>query len=366
MVTLRHLSKDELNDFLSKESELNINLNHILVEEENLAIYAIKSENPELIQKLVDRGLEFRCIDKKGHDIFNYLDLYGSKEDQKTVEDILEKAGSGGVINLDPDQIEQYLRDHPFVDVNNIKIDGDPLFNYACEFRKSAIAKECLKRNANPNLLNKDGENVLICAVSNIDHSENYEIIKSLLESKKANPNSCTREGKSALVIASINNDPKTINILLNHGAEDFIVDPRTKYKALDYAIIDGNFDCAKLLIDKGKLTNKDLEHYRNFAKDDPLSVEESEEYIKYVGQAQLNKKNTKIENKNNIAEYLSSKINDFCDQKENNFKLPAEKNAELKSVTKQLKNHLIKDSSVGNPQIIPLLSLTNKKTKSI
>lgn len=82
----------------------------------------------------------------------------------------------------------------------------------------------------------------------------NMDIVKILVEDYKADINYKTKGGETALMAAAKRDKYEILCYLLSKDANPDVISP-TGLTALDYAILQGNYECAKELNHKAKLT---------------------------------------------------------------------------------------------------------------
>ena len=225
----------------------------------------------KIINYFVSKGLKLQSKDKYNNGIFNYVAKKGNinllkklvakkfkvKGLNKKKENALFLATKGSRKGYNSLEYFKYL-ENIGLKINIVDKDGNtPLHNLAFRNKDLNTFKYFIKKEVNPNHINKKGNSALIIAAN-----KNSATIISFLTDCGNLINHKNNNGNSALSAAVKNNSPEVVKLLLDKGADINVIDK--KNNTLAYYLIEGfdrnridNFKSKKdLLLKKGlKLT---------------------------------------------------------------------------------------------------------------
>lgn len=120
-------------------------------------------------------------------------------------------------------------------------------------FRESAlngdaeIVRTLLESGQDVNAADQEGRTALMFAAFN----GHLGIVKELIEAG-AEVDKRDFMDRTALLYASTGNFPKTVELLMNHGADPNIIDNNEHFTSLMHAAAEGHMDVVRLLIERG------------------------------------------------------------------------------------------------------------------
>uniref|UniRef100_A0ABD2WL77 Protein disulfide-isomerase n=1 Tax=Trichogramma kaykai TaxID=54128 RepID=A0ABD2WL77_9HYME len=104
---------------------------------------------------------------------------------------------------------------------------GNTPIHFALSYQNNMMVELLLRRGANPNLINNDGSNTLhlICMSTGFNNDENVDLVNRFFETCKeinrsVDINAQDNQGRTPLQWAVTGLNPRTIDILLNRGAD--------------------------------------------------------------------------------------------------------------------------------------------------
>jgi ankyrin repeat protein len=125
--------------------------------------------------------------------------------------------------------------------VNAIDEDGDPLLHNAALYASAGVMESLLKKGADPNAKNKEGETALMWCTYDPDKMK-------LLVKYGADVNAIATSGNSALLVAAVGaNQYETVKFLLEHGADAAVRNKRKETAMIRAAIYGDSLTLALL-----------------------------------------------------------------------------------------------------------------------
>lgn len=164
--------------------------------------YTVQTGNKEMLQKLIDKGLPYKNLNKTGGNAMLFA-TRGSRRGYNSLEFFKYLEGLG--INPNITDNEGYTPLHNIAFRNN----DIPTYNYFIE------------KGVDVNQTNKDGNNAFILST----YRNSLDIIK-LLAAKTKDINHKNNDGRTALTNA-LRNKPEVIEFLLEKGADISIIDKK-------------------------------------------------------------------------------------------------------------------------------------------
>ncbi|MDO6760470.1 ankyrin repeat domain-containing protein [Tamlana sp. 2_MG-2023] len=164
--------------------------------------YAAQSGNKEMVALLIEKGLPYKTLNKKGENAL-FLATRGSRRSQNSLEYLKYLEGLG-------------------LEANLTNTEGKtPLFNLASGNKDVETMKYFLSKGVDANQSDKENNNALILASGR----NSLEVI-TLLASKTKNTNQTNKDGESALTHA-LSNDAEVVAFLVEKGADVKVVDAK-------------------------------------------------------------------------------------------------------------------------------------------
>lgn len=185
-----------------------------------------------ILKKLIEYGARLDVFDPEGFSVMYYPIKYGYYD----IIDILLEYDSKIVgVSL--------------INIKDLK-GSIPLF-YAIRYRNKYALDELLARGANPNYKNSENMNALHLAVLRRDLPMVGQIIKYI-----KNLDSRTTQGSTALHYACSFQLYEIVELLLENGANQNIIELEFDFYPIFYAVIQNNVAISKLLVDYGANPN--------------------------------------------------------------------------------------------------------------
>lgn len=182
-----------------------------------------------LTNYFITKGLSLKDTDKDGNTAFNYATKTGDLNLLKTLvekgvkytDNALIIAAQGNRRESNPIEVYQYLIETMKLKPAVVSADGETVLHFlATKPKQTEIINYFLAKGVDANQTDKQGNTVLMKAAGARDTTEALELLLPLVKNSGAQ----NTKGESALTMAVLSGSPKSVEILLNQGADVKIV----------------------------------------------------------------------------------------------------------------------------------------------
>jgi ankyrin repeat protein len=227
---IRNHEWDKLKSTINKYETLNLNM--IDSNQNNLIMYAVKYNKPDIVKLLIEKKCNYDVVD-----YFNRSILY-----EAIISDYYD------IIKV---LLDYSLENIGFNIVDIKDNNGQIALHYAIKNNKLEIVRLLIKHGSNVNAYNNDGYNSLHLAI----RKKNLDIVKLILENN-IYINAKTDKGDTALHM-SLNYQTNDItHLLLKNKADVNICDDSNYYSPLHYAVAWNNYKIIDDLFEYGAEPN--------------------------------------------------------------------------------------------------------------